>query len=326
MLYRNKEWLEREVSQGKSGAKIGREIGVSDTIINRWIKKFDLREKEENPYQDKEWLTREYITKNRRAKDIGAEFGVGEHTIWYWIRKHGLPKRSQTHQLDIDNMLYQNRDWLFEHFIILGETAKEIAEMFGVAEVTVVKWTKVFKLRKMDYRDMYVSVACSECDEEFPKLRTHYDSKIRAGRKNFYCGDECFKESRRRSIKAVNMYFVQERPETSIERKIRNVLEKLNINFRVQENILYWITDFYLPDYNLVIETNGDYWHANPEVYEPNELSERQQIRVRNDYFKINGLLNEGYKVLVLWEKDINERIDWCVGQIKETIWDATVS
>lgn len=44
MLYRNKEWLEREVSQGKSGAKIGREIGVSDTIINRWIKKFDLRE------------------------------------------------------------------------------------------------------------------------------------------------------------------------------------------------------------------------------------------------------------------------------------------
>jgi len=70
MLYTNKEWLEREVSQGKSGAKIGREIGVSDTIINRWIKKFDLREKEENLYQDKEWLTEEYITKNRRAKDI----------------------------------------------------------------------------------------------------------------------------------------------------------------------------------------------------------------------------------------------------------------
>ncbi len=306
--------------------QIGREIGVSGHIINRWIKKFDLREKEEKPYQDREWLIEEYSNKGRRSQDIGAEFGVGEHTIWYWIRRHGLPKRPQTHQLDIDNMLYQNRDWLFEHFITLGETAKEIAEMFGVVEGTVIKWTKIFKLRKMDYRDRYVSVACSECGEEFPKLRTHYDSKIREGRKNFYCGDACYKESCRRSIKAVNMFFAQERPETSIERKIRNVLEKVNINFRVQESILYWITDFYLPDYNLVIETHGDYWHANPEVYEPSELNERQQIRVRNDYFKINGLLNKGYKVLVLWEKDINERIDWCVGQIKETIREATVS
>lgn len=238
-------------------------------------------------------------------------------------KPYGIPvnREEKLSQLNPE-MLYQNRDWLFDHFVTKGETAKEIAEMFGVVEGTVAKWVTKYDLRKMHYREKYVSLECSECGEEFPKLRRDYEGKLKEGRKSFYCNNECYKEARRKSIKALNMYLGQERPETSIERKIREVLEELNVNFREQEKIAFWVSDFYLPDHNLVIETHGNYWHANPEMYAPSELLEKQQIRIRNDHFKMNGLKLRGYNVLVLWEKDINECINWCVNQIKKAIRD----
>lgn len=320
MLYRNKEWLKREVDAGKSGSKIGREIGISGTIINRWIKKYDLRVEIVKPYLAKDWLTEKYSVKRRDAADIAAEFSITPDAIYYWANRFGLSPREEKNSQLNPEMLYQNRNWLFDHFIKEGESAKEIAEMFGLAEVTVVKWTKIFGLRKMDYRDMYLSLECPVCGGEVVRLRTYVTQKKREGCKNFFCGDECLKKFRNKSIKAVNMYLRQERPETGIERKIREVLEELNVNFRSEEKIALWVCDFFVPDYNLVIETHGDYWHANPEKYTSSELNPMQQERIRNDYFKFNGLQHRGYKVLVLWEKDINECINWCVSQIKESI------
>lgn len=320
MLYRNKEWLKREVDAGKSGSQIGREIGVNAVIINRWIKKFGLRNEEKPKYQDENWLTEEYSVKRRDAAEIAAEFGITPDAIYFWTNRFGLPPRVEKFSQLNPEMLYQNRDWLFDHFITKGKTAKEIAVMFSVAEVTVIKWTKIFGLRKMDYREQYLSLECPVCGKRFTRLRTYIEAKKKDGCKNFFCRRKCLAEYRKHSIKAVNMYFAQERPETSIERKIREVLVGLNVKFREQEKIAFWVCDFYLPDHNLAIETHGNYWHANPEMYNPSELHPMQHERVRNDHFKMHGLKHRGYNVLVLWEKDINERIDWCVNQIKEAI------
>ena len=53
-------------------------------------------------------------------------------------------------------------------------------------------------------------------------------------------------------------------PETSIEYKIRLLLEKHNIKF--EQHVRYIISprelDFYLPDYKVAIECNGIYWHC----------------------------------------------------------------
>lgn len=51
--------------------------------------------------------------------------------------------------------------------------------------------------------------------------------------------------------------------ETSIEYKIRLLLERHNIRF--EQHVRYIISprefDFYLPDYKVAIECNGIYWH-----------------------------------------------------------------
>ena len=48
---------------------------------------------------------------------------------------------------------------------------------------------------------------------------------------------------------------------------IKSVLEKMNINFKKNYPQSRFIFDFYLIDYNFVIECQGDYWHGNPDYF-----------------------------------------------------------
>ena len=38
--------------------------------------------------------------------------------------------------------------------------------------------------------------------------------------------------------------------------------------------------DFYLPDSNLIIEVDGDYFHSNPLIYEGKELTPTQKRNI----------------------------------------------
>lgn len=62
--------------------------------------------------------------------------------------------------------------------------------------------------------------------------------------------------------------------------------------------------DFYIPSLNVIIETDGDYWHCNPNRFsEPKyESQKKNKIKdaVKNDWAKDNG-----YTLLRLWEYDI---------------------
>lgn len=55
---------------------------------------------------------------------------------------------------------------------------------------------------------------------------------------------------------------------TGIEIAVRDELNSRRVNFVEQYPIAGWIVDFYLPDANLAIECDGEYWHSLPEVVE----------------------------------------------------------
>ncbi len=68
--------------------------------------------------------------------------------------------------------------------------------------------------------------------------------------------------------------------------------------------------DFYLPDYNIVIEYYGVYWHCNPNYYEKdyfNALSKRFAYEIwENDKNRINYIFEKEFKknvtILIIWE------------------------
>ena len=84
-------------------------------------------------------------------------------------------------------------------------------------------------------------------------------------------------------------------PGTGPEKMVYNYLLKLGVNFEFQyhardiDSTFYpedvWIPDFQLPDYNIIIEVYGSYWHSLP-------------ARKESDIKKMNTWAYAGYTVM----------------------------
>ncbi len=97
--------------------------------------------------------------------------------------------------------------------------------------------------------------------------------------------------------------------DTKCELQVANMLSTVGISFIKQLQVPRYYCDFYLPQYNLIIEVNGDYWHANPNKFSENDLIGGKKLLAReiwdNDFKRIESLKSMGYNVLVLWESDV---------------------
>lgn len=83
-------------------------------------------------------------------------------------------------------------------------------------------------------------------------------------------------------------------------------LEEIDIQYQHSFYIksAHKIFDYYLPDYNILIEIDGDFWHCNPLRF-PNATCKTQQINIKNDQIKNQWAKDNGYKLLRFWEYDI---------------------
>jgi G:T-mismatch repair DNA endonuclease (very short patch repair protein) len=91
--------------------------------------------------------------------------------------------------------------------------------------------------------------------------------------------------------------------DTKIEIIVKDTLDGLDIKYVKNFRCDRYIFDFYLTDFNFVIECQGDYWHGNPEYF--NELNEIQLKNLERDKRKINYLQENNIKSLYLWENEI---------------------
>ncbi len=99
--------------------------------------------------------------------------------------------------------------------------------------------------------------------------------------------------------------------DSSIEIKIQNFLKQLGIefftHFYIKEIEHKYRCDIFIPSMKLVIEADGDYWHANPKIYSEEILNERQRWKRSLDELRTKELIKKGFKVLRLWEFKIKE-------------------
>lgn len=102
----------------------------------------------------------------------------------------------------------------------------------------------------------------------------------------------------------------QKYKDTKPEIMTREYLDKNNINY-IPQHPMYnmFVVDFYLPDYNIVIEVLGDYWHGNPKKYH-GKYSKKQLKVKRKDINKFITLIDKGHVVIGIWEFDIYQNID----------------
>jgi len=129
--------------------------------------------------------------------------------------------------------------------------------------------------------------------------RTHFKKGYKGaiGRK---ASEETKQKKREWMIEHPNRVF----KDTKIELMMEAELQRRGINYQKQVPLCKVArVDFYLPEYRIVIQCDGDYWHNIPKVKERG---------IRQD----NVLTFNGFNVYRFWEHEIKESVECCVDKI----------
>jgi G:T-mismatch repair DNA endonuclease (very short patch repair protein) len=150
------------------------------------------------------------------------------------------------------------------------------------------------------------------------RLRMLGPSNAMRGRHHSEETKRIISESKRRQY-AQGVVRVRKYKISKAEREIHTTLQCLGVRVLTQFHIpqVPYLYDFYLPDCKLLIEFQGDYWHANPSKYPPGTTL---RILGRNggdvpveriwarDAEKKRAALESGYKIQYIWESDYRAR------------------
>jgi hypothetical protein len=120
---------------------------------------------------------------------------------------------------------------------------------------------------------------------------------------------------------------------SSLNKEIYKVLNELGIKYKPEHSISYrteegkprWKSyDILVGD--LIIEINGDYWHANPKKYKGDEIfyfpkSTLSAEDIWNlDKYKRDIAENHGYRYMVIWEEEVKNNLEYVKQIIKDSI------
>lgn len=107
---------------------------------------------------------------------------------------------------------------------------------------------------------------------------------------------------------------------TSPERQFKKLLKELKVEFEVQKIVNNKIFDFYIPSANLLVEIDGDYWHANPDVIKSENINRMQSRNMRNDKYKDNLAAGMGYGLERVWENDLKKNYSSVKSKFKKIL------
>jgi len=87
--------------------------------------------------------------------------------------------------------------------------------------------------------------------------------------------------------------------------------DKLNKTYSPRVDIL-------IPELKLVVEVNGDVWHANPKLYKPNDVIYKYTGATKasdiweHDAIRKKQIESFGYHVIIVWERDYHRNKQLC--------------
>lgn len=177
-------------------------------------------------------------------------------------------------------------------------------------------------------------VKCDWCKKETLVKSPNKWKKIKEYNAKHFCSKKCKKEwyakvwsqseewkeeSRKRAVRILAEGKV-EKVNSGCQLIINDILDELKINYINEYDCEYVAIDNYLPDYNLMIEVMGTYWHVDPRIYEKIHY-QAQYDRVINDKRKKALIKSQyGINILYLWEEDALNNPELCKKLILEYI------
>lgn len=102
----------------------------------------------------------------------------------------------------------------------------------------------------------------------------------------------------------------------------KQFLDKLGVEYiyQFEAKDIGRFYDFYLPNSNLIIEIDGDYWHGNPNKYDQENLRGHQKRAQRIDEHKTKWALLHGHPIIHIWEEDIRKNPKKVLQELQEKL------
>ena len=107
-----------------------------------------------------------------------------------------------------------------------------------------------------------------------------------------------------------------------MEVEARKILEENDIEYEYQfflasEEGHAKPYDFYLPEYNTILEMDGDYWHGGPgcEEYHDDIEMTRENDKLKNEVARKND-----YRIIRIWGSEFKENKDVILKRLEEQV------
>lgn len=224
---------------------------------------------------------------------------------------------------------YKNREWLYYQHVTLNKSYTKIAKEFSIGRNTVQRWVKKLEItnptppqHRRENSHPPVVINCELCGKErkvkYAKFINGYGRfcsescaaksryangggmKLLEGNAKFFSTEEGKAILSRNGVQSASSFKNRDR-RTSIEIKMADELSMRGIEYIEQHNLGdKFLLDFFLPEYGIVIECDGDYWHSLP--------SSIRRDKAKNAYIKACGL-----SLYRFWESEINKDVGACV-------------
>jgi very-short-patch-repair endonuclease len=186
--------------------------------------------------------------------------------------------------------------------------------------VNAIKKTRKAKFASGEYNHILKQVSKPRSKEIKQKISKNGTGVSRPKANGFGVGRIHSQQTKdKMSDTAINNIVITDKNHTSkLELTFQNILDLLDIKYKkfLYAKEIKAFYDFYIPQNNIIIEVDGDFWHCNPNSKYSEAKYESQKKNLIRDKEKEQWTKDNGYKLLRFWETDINNNIK----QVKQTL------
>lgn len=163
-----------------------------------------------------------------------------------------------------------------------------------------------------------VSLTCNKCNKQFSVRKSRYQKGLVK-----YCSMKCRNTSYEwiESNRLKNLNQLHKIGPNKLELAGRYLLNQIGVEFLEQELVgNKFIVDVLIPNKNLVIQWDGDYWHGHPKNQKNGSPNALQIENIKKDK-RVNNELNKmGYDVLRFWQDDVDNNPNYVVETITKKL------
>jgi len=262
---------------------------------------------------DFNFLKEEYETNLKSLPVLKKEYGIDFKSILFLLDYFNIRKRNIS-----ESSIKISKGKFLKTMMKRYNTdnPSRVDEFKRKREQTCVDRFGVNNIRKVkNYMDIVEKTIKEKYGVTYSELQSNLSKKVWSNLtdenknlwlKNSIHSDKAYKNN----IKGYNI--------SKLETRIQEILNEMGISYTTQfclkNEKMRRFYDFLLIDIKLIIEVNGDYWHANPKLYKENDILNYKKFGTRTakdmwikDEFKKDFAEKKGYIVMYIWESEINE-------------------